>query len=229
MRLLVGCPVAFREWILPRWFDHVRKAVDVAGVEAGFVFVCDDRDPSLPVIVEHAPDAVVVPCTTRRGMDKREWNPNRYREMVMFRNALLRAVRRDGPDAFLSLDSDILAHPDQVAVLVESLERFDAVGGRCYMTSTGRKFPSYAHLTRSRSLLRTDATGVFGVDVIMAIKLMGPAAYDVDYELHAQGEDVGWSVAARERGVRLGWDGRVISKHVMRPHLLDVVDARVGF
>lgn len=229
MRLLVGCPVAHRDWVLPRWFDHVEAACEVAGVAPEFLFVCDRRDPSWACIEMLAPDARLVPCVTTRGRDERRWNPRRYVEMVSLRNELLRAVREAKADAFLSLDSDILVHPAQVAMLLESSERFDAVGGRCYMTKTGLRFPSYAMLSRSGGLQRPDSHGVFGVDVIMAIKLMGRAAIEVHYQVDAQGEDIGWSKACREHGLKLGWDGRVASKHVMAPHLLEVVDTRVGF
>lgn len=229
MRLLVGCPVAHRDWVLPRWFDHVEAACVVADVEPEFVFVCDRRDPSWACIEMLAPDARIVPCVTTRGRDERQWNPRRYVEMASLRNELLRAVRQAKPDAFLSLDSDILLHPAQLGLLLESLQRFDAVGGRCYMTKTGVKFPSYAMLGKSGSLQRPDAVGVFEVDVIMAIKLMGPAALEVHYQVDAQGEDIGWSKACRGHGLRLGWDGRVAAKHVMAPYMLELTDARVGF
>ena len=37
MRLLVGCPVRDRNWILQSWFDHVLVAGDLAGVDLEFV------------------------------------------------------------------------------------------------------------------------------------------------------------------------------------------------
>lgn len=229
MRLAVGCPVAHREWILPRWFDHVETACDRAGVDLEFVFVCDRRDPSWTCIELLAPTATLVPCLTTRGGDVRRWNQGRYAEMTSLRNTLLGSVQQSAPDAFLSLDSDILVHPDLVKLLLDDLDRFDAVGGRCYMTTTGLRFPSYAMLAPSGGLRRVDAAGVFPVDVIMAVKLMGPAAYQVHYTVDAQGEDIGWSRACTEHGLKLGWDGRVISKHVLAPHLLEPIDVRVGF
>jgi hypothetical protein len=113
--------------------------------------------------------------------------------------------------------------------MIEALERFDAVGSRCYMTASGTRFPSWARLLPSGGLQRTDSDGTFAVDVIMALKLMNPAAYNVDYRFDPQGEDIGWSQACTEAGVRLGWDGRVVAKHVLAPHLLTPRDSRVGF
>ncbi len=229
MNLIVGCPVAHREWILPTWFAHVRAATDLAGLSPTFTFVCHPDDRSWGCITDHAPDATLVSAPFARGRDQRDWRPERYAQMVELRNLLLGSVRAQAPDLFLSLDSDILLHPDQLKLMVDDLDRFDAVGGRCYMTSAGTRFPSWGRLSRLGNLQRVDSTGTFAVDVIMAIKLMTPAAYAVDYEFDLQGEDVGWSRAATRAGVRLGWDGQVASKHVLASHLLTPVDARVGF
>jgi hypothetical protein len=84
-------------------------------------------------------------------------------------------------------------------------------------------------LSGGGGLIRVDGRGCHKADVIMAVKLMSPAAYNVDYEVHRQGEDIGWSIAARKKGVKLGWDGRTVSKHLMTKDALDKIDKRVGF
>jgi len=229
MNLIVGCPVSCREWILPTWFAHVHRAAETAGVEPSFTFVAHPADRSWECLLDHAPDATIITAPFNRGNDERRWNPPRYEQMVILRNQLLHAVRDQSPDLFLSLDSDILLHPDQLKLMIECLDRFDAVGGRCYMTSNGTRFPSWGRLSKHGNLQRTDAEGTFPVDVIMAIKLMNPTAYAVDYTFDMQGEDIGWCRAAAWAGVRLGWDGRVIAKHVLAPHLMTPRDPRVGF
>jgi hypothetical protein len=229
VKLIVGCPVSCREWVLPTWFAHVERAAELASLQPSYTFVCHPNDRSRNVLIEHAPAATIVPASFHRGNDERRWNPPRYQQMVELRNQLLGAVRDQSPDLFLSLDSDILLHPDQLKLMIECLDRFGAVGGRCYMTSSGTRFPSWGRLTRDGNLQRSDSDGTFPVDVIMAIKLMTPAAYNIDYVLDIQGEDIGWSRAATRAGVRLGWDGRTIAKHVLAPHLLTPRDPRVGF
>lgn len=98
------------------------------------------------------------------------------------------------------------------------------------MTLRGTHCPSYAKFKRDGTgLLRQNASAVFKVDVIMAIKLMKPQAYNVDYAADTRGEDIGWSINCRNEGLKLGWDGRVTNKHVMLPELLEPVDKRVGF
>lgn len=227
---IVGCPVYKRDWILDRWFDHVERACESAGVSPVYAFVVDPRDEdTLKVISNHAGAGYVFGVQEKaEHEDVREWHADRYRWMVEIRNELLGVVRLVEPRLFLSLDSDILLHPDAIKNMMETIETCDAVGGKAYMTD-GRSHPSWASISRSGGLSRRDADGVFPVQVIMAVKLMSPAAYKIDYKFNDRGEDVGWSLACADAGVKLKWDGRVTNKHVMRPEQLNEVDRRVGF
>lgn len=237
MSLIVGCPVRQRTWVLPRWFEAVETAAHHAEVAVHYLFVCDLRDPATEAVQALAQEwtrtITIVPIEEDvERSDERRWGDvEPLQHMVFLRNVLLGAVREARPTHFLSLDSDILIAPMGLANLLESMaERdFDAVGGRTYMTPHGRSHPSWAQLTRSYGLHRLDADGVFPADVIMAIKLMAPRAYGIDYRYDIQGEDVGWSIACREAGVRLGFDGRVANKHCMSPPALDFLDDRVGY
>lgn len=236
MNLLVGCPVRNRAWILPDWFDHVEAAAERAGVTAGYVFALSTQDPSADVVLDQAlrrrRAQMIVPTDDVEdlGADERHWNHDRFRHMTRVRNLLLDAVRLLAPDAFLSLDSDVLLHPDALGDLIESLLRFGAVGGATFM-GPGRRLTSCGWVRGMNGLVRREMhqRGCIPVGVIMAIKLMSPAAYGVDYTFHTQGEDAGWSLAATEAGVRLGWDNRHISKHVMYPCQLQAVDERCGY
>lgn len=217
--IVIGGPIANRGWIIERWYQYVEIACDNAGVKPVYLHVVPAGDPTMPML---APDAIVWTTDEPVRPDKRIWNHDRYRHMVDLRNQGLAIVRELEPRWFLSLDSDILLHPDSLRLLIDALEnpalprsRFDAVGGRCYMTGTAQ-FPSYGMLvSRTGGIRRKDVPdGLFPVDVIMAIKLMSPKAYAVDYQFHPHGEDIGWSNAARAVGCRLGWDGRTLSTHI---------------
>jgi hypothetical protein len=230
VELVVGCPVAHRSWILHAWFDAIEVSCTAAGVEPTYAFVVDRDDPCIDILSRRAPQACVELVDRSKGTDARQWNPQRFTYMVEIRNRLLQTVRTLGAQGFLSVDSDILVHPELVSRLLDDLDQgYAAVGGKCFMTQTGRQFPSWARLGRSGSIQRTDSDGFFACDVIMAIKLMTPAAYHVDYEFDLQGEDIGWSKACARQGLRLAWDGRVTSKHVLAPHMLASPDVRVGW
>lgn len=231
--LLIGCPVRHRQWILDTWFDHIEIAAKEADVIPQFVFVGDpDRDRSFEVIDRRCPDAHIETAAVTSSDDRRNWGSRgRYAEMAELRNRLLGAVRDEKPDAFLSLDSDILVHQFGVRLLLDDLrtDHWDAVGGKCYMQPTGTLSPSWARVSYSHGLDRSDSTGYFAAQVIMAIKMMGPTAYHVDYETHAQGEDIGWSLACERARLSLGWDGRIANKHVMDPRDLRRRDPRCGY
>lgn len=231
--ILIGCPVSRREWILDRWFDHVEVAVQQAGVDAGFIFVLDpERDPDHEIIMRRAPAATIIPVIDPRPTDQRIWSWPRYQKMVALRNALLGGVREIGPTAFFSLDSDILLAPEalvHVLPLLANAGPYDAVGAKCYLSEVTTKAPNYGIFNRSNRFQRSDFSGITKVDVLMAAKLMSPRAYEIDYEIDREGEDIGWSRACKRQGLSLGWCGTVVNKHVFDPSRLDKIDRRVGW
>lgn len=230
--IVVGCPLWKRGWVLPTWFEYTEKAFAKAGIEPIYAFVGDPRDTDSFSCVDAALDLYdrdVYLSWIEEPVDAptdRQWNESRYHRMVYIRNELLDVVRGIHPTYFLSLDSDILLHPDALVNLIESTDRFDAVGGKTYMTPFGRQFPSYGYMP---GLRRIDESAVFRVDVIMAIKLLNQQAYNVDYMFHSFGEDIGFSQACLDKGLILGWDGRVTSKHAMDQEALNRIDDRCGF
>lgn len=233
--LVIGGPVRDRAWILPVWFEHVGAACDQAGVKPEFVFTLSREDhDTADAIAEGAASlhcvADMIFTNEKFQEDKRIWNERRYQHMVELRNQNLARVRELAPSAYLSLDSDLLLAPTALKEAFRSLERFDAVGMRCFMSPQGFDNPSNGQLVNGMLRNRQDATeGCFRVDCIMAAKLMGPAAYLVDYRCHPWGEDCGWSEACREAGIKLGWCADAAAKHVMDPLLLNQVDPRLGW
>lgn len=231
MNIIVGAPVFRREWMLDQWFDHVRESMEFAGVKNySFAFVGDLRDPSFEVIGEQ-PEKTYIKNYREPSVApmERTWNHPRYHKMVELRNILLEVPRQVNPDYFLSLDTDILLHMECVTNLIETADMYDAVGGKVYMTKTGNHYPSWAKIDRFNNLQRSECVGVVKVDAIMALKLMSPNAYRTDYKFHKQGEDIGWSLNVRKQGMTIGFDGRIASKHIMEPNMLDKFDKRCGF
>lgn len=228
---VVGCPVYKRDWIIPRWFSHVEVAAARAGVEPVYAFVMDERDQATidAISDQHGVGYALNVLEPEEHDDKRVWNMKRFEWMTTLRNELLGVVRIIEPALFLSLDSDILLHPDAIKNMMETIETCDAVGGKAYMTEHGTRCPSWAKIKPNGSLHRENCDGVMDVEVLMAVKMMRPSAYTVDYVAHAQGEDIGWSLACREKGLKFRWDGRVANKHVMSREALHKVDERVGF
>lgn len=214
-------------------------AADKAELEPGFVFVVDPVEPDFQMVIDLAERyenrLYIVPVDEERAdprrQEKHQWGPKRYVEMVLLRNGLLRAVRDLKPEVFFSLDSDILLHPDSlVSALDKMAERdYDAIGLKCYLDA-GLSCPNYAMLRRNKdSISRSNSDGVLTVDVLMAAKLMSCSAYEIDYTWNINGEDIGWSKNCKDAGLKLGWDGTLVNKHVMRPKDLERIDVRCGY
>lgn len=233
--ILVGCPIQKREWIFSDWHWAVMTSCHAAGLNPGFIFVIDPNEEPLNTIIHNLAKINnnrlwIVPVEEKAREDIRDWNEQRYKRMVELRNLLLKHVRTISPPLFLSLDSDIILHPDTVTSMMANLtEEYAAIGGKAYMTHIGQYHPSYGRLSNHGNLQRPDSQGVFKVDVIMAIKLMKPEAYNIDYKFDSMGEDIGFSKNCKEAGLRLCWDGTIANKHVMRKEDIDRIDPRVGY
>lgn len=239
---LVGAPTANRGWAARKWLNAVQGAHNAIADEynLGILLVADEKD-DFAVSADGYCGTMghsffLSPIEEERDNDVRQWNHGRYERMVYLRNTLLQKVRVIQPDYFLSLDTDIMVHPASFENLLETIEDADknasAVGGKLYMTRHGVNTPSYGMWRGSavtQGIRRRNSSGVFLVNVIMAMKLMNPDAYNIDYKFHTHGEDLGWSSNCRDARLKLWWDGRVTNKHVMDEKDLNEIDDRVGY
>lgn len=239
MRLVVGCPVINRGWILDHWFDHVETSCQEAGIIPEYAFVLGTSTDNTGEIIERrTQDRSSSLFIAQFGTDiplpdniDRSWTVERLEFMTRTRNYLLEIVRKQAPDLFLSLDSDILIHRDTVKNLIESAKEFDAVAGHAYLHSSdlivnwGRWIYPDKRMRRAQDQLGA----VFPTEIIMAVKMMNPSAYNINYEYNFKGEDLGWSWAVvKEHGLSLGVDTRTLNKHCLNRGMLTRVDPRLG-
>jgi hypothetical protein len=239
--VLIGCPVKDRGWIIETWWEYLIQAIGELDFQLDYKFIlaCSKEDTTVDAISDLVQwgDVIVHYVEEESGIYKREWSASAYGRMVAVRNDLLGAVRAYGPDCFVSIDSDILAHPSSLKNMFETLGKKKssgcvAVGGKTYLEEVGRRSPNYGCWTnyaQKQNFKRSDSERVMKVDALMAFKLMTPAAYNVDYSYHVHGEDLGWSKNVRKAGGTLWWDGRETSKHVMTKDWLEIVDVRCGY
>lgn len=233
MKLIVGCPTRNRTWILEQWRDHVENAVP-GDWDLQYLFVVgeDDRD-TIELLSSWQRTHMVFIEEPDPGMIRSWAKAGRYDHMVFLRNTLLEKVRHLSPDLFLSLDSDILLGQDTIREMYETLVKydFDAVGGLTWLDPVDPGCTNVASWVSNKmnSFKRVKSSGHHSVDIIMAIKLMTPAAYGVDYRFHTLGEDLGWNKNMFLAQKRIGMDGRTPSKHIMKPEYLEIKDKRVGW
>jgi hypothetical protein len=234
MKITVGCPIKDRYWILPTWFNYVEDAAKIANVDVNYIFVVSKNDVRTLEILESKENTTLIFTDEVDETYRRIWNKSRYEHMVHLRNKLLRQVRKIKPFYFLSLDSDILIHPQAIKNMFDAFEQYPdawAVGSKCFLSTTTRVHPNMGNWSdrNFNKYYRADSNNLVHSDILMAIKMMSPKAYNIDYQPHIHGEDLGWSRAVKEAGGEMFWDGKDASKHVMNMKMLDLVDKRVGY
>lgn len=237
MKLIIGCPIYKRNWILHHWIRCIlNQSVDISDI--GFIFEVSpgdyetinslhtwkNMDKRIPLFeineradiphFEHAPNS-------------RQWTISKYHNMVSLRNSILDRVRFHQPDMYLSLDSDILLENSNTIEFLSAhiKDGADAVSPLMFMTPTGTMFPS---VMSWRSEIGDKAYrqekyplgSYFKSDIIMAAKMMSKDVYmNVDYEVHSQGEDLGWSKNAGLKGYELYSASYIYANHIMGPDM----------
>lgn len=248
MKLIVGCPVYNRDWVLPEWYEHLEQWRD-HGVDIFYCFVSTGK---LPELFHRIPKSRIhwtadlwsnpegVPGLEVGGpRGQRDWNqPGRIHEMVKLRNQLKRNVGEIsrttflGCEAFLSIDSDILVAPWwESSRLFNDLQGKDAVSPLVYLGV--KETNAFIRRDPKRQPTRVYQTDYMqSVDILCAAKLMSmELTWDqrVRYEFDPRGEDFGWSANARQYRYELAFDPAVRWKHVMNQGQLDSVDRRLGW
>lgn len=241
MKMIIGCPIYNRAWILPYWFQCIEKqSIDLKNI--GFVFVASKEDLDTLSVLEHwksrHPEVkifdVIFPSDVNHfshAEGSRHWTLSKYENMVKLRNVLLAQVRKYQPDYFMSLDSDVLLiNSNTLELLVAHIkDGADAVNPLMFMTPHGVQFPSVMKWVGSPGdkATRDDSFPIgsyFKSDVIMAAKMMSKKVYNnVDYSIHVQGEDLGWSANCAAANYNLYAATYIYAIHVMHQRMLDEV------
>lgn len=233
MRVAIGCPVYERAWVLDRWFDGMQS---INGHDVVFCFaVTPGSDDTQTVIqrrvLERGADLAVVSIREGLHANKRNWgNPERIETLAACRAALDELVRRESPDVFLSVDSDIVLPPNAMD-LIAGLDSFDVIAPLVYL---GPSTITNAFTDDRRHPIKRlpPHTGVRSVDIVCAAKAVSRRVLmdkKVKYGVSSHGEEKPWCRAAQDAGYSLGWDPNVKCKHIMSPDQLDREDARIGW
>lgn len=232
-KILIGCPIYKRAWILPSWFEAIENQT-VPLEDIGFIFeLGPDDDETHEVLAEwHEahPEVEIFDGIIREDEHHehhpehgRVWRKSDYYRMVDFRNSLLDRVTSIGPDRYFSLDSDILLeNPRTLEKLYEYTDKMPVVSPLMFMFPKGVDFPSVmtwreaigrrAYRDRGNYMWGT----VFKADIVMAAVMMRPEVYEhVRYRWHPQGEDLGFAWAAGEKGISMYCASDIYCPHIM--------------
>jgi hypothetical protein len=243
-KVLIGCPLYKREWILPDWLESIKRQ-NYPLKDLGFIFELGPNDEETHKILydwHNANPEVFCFDTEIKGDEehdqhpegKRLWSWNKYHKMVRMRNRILDRVSCIEPDRYFSLDSDILLeHPDTILNLVNLTEKLPAVSPLMFMSPHTCEHPNSMFWDMSiggkakRDVTRTNMGSIFQSDIIMAAVMMSKPVYkEARYRFHKQGEDLGWSADCAHKGFLLYLASNIYTPHVMHRWMLD--DWRAG-
>ena len=80
VKVIVGCPVKGREWVLPRWFESVRAQEAVDTLIETMLLVSPDDDETRAIAIREA-DYVIfddAPGRTQHEIEGHYWGPQSY-------------------------------------------------------------------------------------------------------------------------------------------------------
>jgi len=199
-KVLVGCPIFERDWILPRWFDALeaqKKDVDLS------VLFCLTRgkDRTEDLIAQASGRfSIDIYEFTGGGIEdhSRDWtDTERVATIAAKRNKLLEMASKMEADHFLMLDSDVLPSPGGIMTLIETLkyESFDAVCPRVWVWNS---FYVAARYEKGRvAFLPRRESGIHKVDVVTSSACLMVKRLTEDnavrYGVAVRGTDFGWA------------------------------------
>lgn len=244
MKLVVGAPVADRDWALPHWFECLAAQTRPPDE---YVFVVKETEGSRTreLLHELGPE---VPRLSY-SIDSSEYVPRDernqagaeyvYTEFARRRNRLLDMAIKREPDIFFSLDTDIMLEDRHViARLLELIESAPLSSPLLYLHPTGEPSECFnagewmaGDLgSPKRAWRRVPAEAVASarrghfpltVDIPMAAVMM---RYDVlescRYAYHECGEDLGFAQDLERHGYRCLWHPSIKVRHVMSERAL---------
>jgi hypothetical protein len=237
MKILLGCPIYKREWIIHHWIrDVLTQSVDISNI--GFVFEVSPDDTTIIEVLQIWKNiSKEIPYFNIKVRDDiphfeheentRKWTISKYENMVSLRNSLLQTAREVEPDFYFSLDSDILLeNPNTLELLIAHIKSgADAVSPLMFMTPIYDMYPSIMTWRNdgTNKALRQQSYPIgsyFQTDVIMAAKMMSKNVYqNVDYVVHEQGEDVGWSYECFKKDYKLFSASYIYAPHIMSQNM----------
>jgi len=240
MKIIIGCPIYKRNWIFPLWASALeRQSIPLSKI--GFIFETSSEDVATNNLLRKwrvfHPEIPMYEIVERNDIphfehieNGRQWTISKYENMVNLRNSILKTVREIQPDYYFSLDSDIiLKNPATIELLMGHIDDgADAVNPLMFMTPFGTDYPSVMSWLPEDNQGRAYRTReyplgtYFKSDVIMAAKMMSKSLYNkVDYIVHPQGEDVGWSQNAKKEGFDLYCASYIYAPHIMHEMMLE--------
>ncbi len=242
MKVVVGAPVAARDWALPKWFECLYSQTRPPDE---FVFVVKDvpGDRSKELLHELGPKPPKLSYAMDQTryvprMERNQAGPSVYSDFAWRRNRLLQMVQKRNPDVFISIDTDMMLEDrTTIARLLVLLERAPVVAPLTYLHPWGERSECYnAGFWRGGELgsprrawaraTREMATGIVPIDIPMAVVAMRRQVVETcKYAHHECGEDMGFAQDVDRLKYECLWDTDLKVHHAMSPEALCALSA----
>ena len=223
MKIVIGCPVKDRAWVIHDWLQGIYDQEVDADIEI-LCAVSPSSDGTEQYLLEGGAKLLRMPehayRRSKKDIDGHVWNMEMYEFMASMRNGLKnRAFSEFECDYFFSLDSDIILPKGGLATLLAfAKDHPGVVSPGVNMTSRGVAWNVMSWVDQGRPSMAHRPIGEppqGEADVIMAAMLIPRENKSVRWETHRQGEDVGYCIDAVRSRTKLWWVPMVRCKHLM--------------
>lgn len=223
-RVMIGCPVRNRAWILPDYLNHLLR-LDYPVERLQYCFIVndctDDTETILKSFADHRPVRLVYDNSSRPG----GWRRGSYRfvRLAHLRNRLLEAFLESPCEYLFSVDSDILVPRSSLRQLVS--DQVDVVSALvCNGEEIGdRRFFNIFTDQRGRVLPIRDfpANRLFQVDCTGAACLISRRVVSsgARYVGHWESEDIGFCRQVKRLGFSIFCNSGIPCRHIMQEGL----------
>jgi len=222
-RVLIGCPVRNRAWILPRYLQCLQK-LDYPPDLLEYCFIVNGCEDNTPAVLEDF--AAVCNGTARiiyadvpasHGHRRGQYN---LQYLAYLRNLLLSAFLQTKCQYLFSLDSDILAPRQALKQLIaDDCDIISALVCNGHLLKEQNLFNvlrkengNYVHM---RNVPRDRVFTVDCTGAAYLIKRRVIEKYGVRYSAQNGAEDIGFCEMAQSMGITICCDGRIECEHIM--------------
>lgn len=222
-KIMIGCPVRNRAWILPEYLEHLEN-LDYPAQYIEYCFIINDCTDATPeVLTEFAHNheghtkLITINHKLKHNHKRGIYNMARLAEL---RNLLLINFLQSDCRYLFSVDSDILIpaqtltqligdEQDIVSALVCNGYEVNDIGLYNILNYRGGSWEYVRDFPRDR-IFKVDCTGA-----VYLIRRNVIEEHGVRYIAAYGAEDIGFCVQANARGLQIWCDGRIECHHVM--------------
>lgn len=223
-KVLIGCPVRNRAWILPRYLQSLRNLdYDHSKIEYCFV-VNNSVDNTLEILRnfknEISNPVRIVHCNlhANNGHQRGQYS---FFHLAILRNILLDEFLKTDCEYLLSVDSDILLPPDTIKALQEP--QYDIISA---LVCNGHEIgdESIYNILNRKPNGRYEHIRNFPTDQVFEVDCTGAAylikrpvieKYRVRYSASKGPEDIGFCEDAKAKGIKIYCNPQVVAEHKM--------------